>query len=128
MLETLLVLSTAVNRLVEVVIKPLIPLTIPDDIRNLILVISSMVVGILAALGANLNLLAENEFYGQLNPVLGIVLTGIFLGAGSNVIQSVFGLIYGWKEQTKSQNLLRDAMIYNAVTEAEANERQSRPQ
>lgn len=101
MLDELLALSTAVNRLVEVTVKPFLPETLEERLRNAILIAFSMLFGVIAAAGAGLNLLVENPAYGQVDPLIGTVVTGVVVGAGSNVIAAVFGILYGWKENLK---------------------------
>lgn len=104
MLDQLLALSTAVNRLVEVTVKPFLPENLDERLRNGVLLAFSMVFGVIAAGGASLNILADNSAYGEVSSLVGLIVTGLVVGAGSNVIAAVFGILYGWKETLKPTN------------------------
>ena len=79
-------LSMLNNRLVEVILKPLLSLARPRLSKDLLLYIS-IITGIGMAFYSNTNLL-EHYFH---PPIVGIIVTGIIIGGGSNLIHDLFG-------------------------------------
>lgn len=105
MLEQLLYLSAAINRLVEF-FKPQLPATLTDDQRKAALVGLSIVLGFLGAAGLQLNILADSTTYSNVNVVVGYFITGVAASFGSGVASAVLGLIYYKKETEKSQTTI----------------------
>lgn len=100
-INTLLALSAAVTVVVDLIKAIPLVAALGEDTRNAVLFISSLVIGVVGALGGQINLLAENPVYGQVNPVVGIVITGLVLGLGSKAINAAVGLLYGWRDATR---------------------------
>jgi len=79
-------LSMLNNRLVEVILKPLLSLARPRLSKDLLLYIS-IITGIGMAFYSNTNLL--EQYFDP--PIVGIIVTGIIIGGGSNLIHDLFG-------------------------------------
>ena len=79
-------LSMLNNRLVEVILKPLLSLAGPRLSKDLLLYIS-IITGIGMAFYSNTNLL--EQYFDP--PIVGIIVTGIIIGGGSNLIHDLFG-------------------------------------
>jgi len=84
-ITTVAFLSVLNNRLVEMIVKPLLRMS-PRFSKDLLLYIS-IITGIGMALYSDANLLAQ---YFNL-PVVGVIITGIIIGGGSNLIHDLFG-------------------------------------
>ena len=74
------------NRLVEVILKPLLSLARPRLSKDLLLYMS-IITGIGMAFYSNTNLL--EQYFDP--PIVGIIVTGIIIGGGSNLIHDLFG-------------------------------------
>lgn len=76
--------ALAVNRVVEIA-KPAIE-TLPDTYRGITLRATSIGLGVVITVGGgeSFNLLAISPVYGKLNPMAGLVITGIIVGGFSN--------------------------------------------
>jgi|ETNmetMinimDraft_11_1059920.scaffolds.fasta_scaffold07622_1 hypothetical protein len=79
-------LSMLNNRLVEVILKPLLSLARPRLSKDLLLYMS-IITGIGMAFYSNTNLL--EQYFDP--PIVGIIVTGIIIGGGSNLIHDLFG-------------------------------------
>lgn len=101
-IDTLLALSAAVTFVVDLIKAIPFVAALPEATRNLILMFCSLVVGVFATIGAQINLLADNPVYGQTNPMLGMVITGLVVGLGSKAINASVGLLYGWRDAARS--------------------------
>lgn len=94
--------SAAVNRFVEFV-KPYVDkLKFSDEVRDGVLVLVAVLVGILIAL---LSDDAVNVFMGipRLSPIAGQILTGVLAGLGADVLNAVISLLYGWRDNTDAK-------------------------
>lgn len=76
--------ALAVNRIVEIG-KPAFEM-LPDPYKGIALRVSSILLGVIITLGGgeSFNLLALSPVYGQLNPNVGLVITGVIVGGFSN--------------------------------------------
>lgn len=92
--SVVLAASAAVNRFVEFVKPQVRKLAYSTDVQDAILVFVQVLAGIAVALMGNLTL-----FTGVATiPVwFATVLTGVIIGLGSDVINVVIDLLYGWK-------------------------------
>jgi|TARA_Y100000310_G_scaffold132386_2_gene131444 uncharacterized membrane protein (DUF106 family) len=79
-------LSMLNNRLVEVILKPLLSLARPRLSKDLLLYMS-IITGIGMAFYSNTNLL--EQYFDP--PIVGVIVTGIIIGGGSNLIHDLFG-------------------------------------
>lgn len=88
LLATLAFLAGVVNRIIEMGKPAIDELPIGDEWRSAVIRLASILLGVLAVVGggAELNLFALSETYGQINPVFGLVLTGVIVGGFSNVL------------------------------------------
>lgn len=102
MLEMLLALSAAVTAVVDLIKSIPLVTALPEATRNLVLLFSSLVVGVIATIGAQANLLADNPVYGQASPMVGLVITGLVVGLGSKALNAAVGLLYGWRDAARS--------------------------
>lgn len=59
----------------------------------------SLIVAILANEVAGLNLLANTSAATRVSPDVAILLTGVALGFGSNVVNELFGIFEGWHDR-----------------------------
>jgi hypothetical protein len=118
MLEALLALSAIVNRMSEF-IKAMIVAQFPnvsDDQKKVITLASSMVAGVFAAFGANLNVLADNATYAHIPPVIGILATGFLVSLGSEGIHVVYDLLYGWRDKLSVSSMSTTLTVANKGT------------
>ncbi len=105
LLVTLFAISTAVTGIVELIKATPFVAGLSEDRRAVVLFIASLVVGVIGTIGAQTNLLADNAVYGQANPVLGMIITGLVVGMGSKTINAVVSLLYWQKEASKTRAL-----------------------
>ncbi len=93
LLVNLGLVALAVNRVIEV-IKPTIEKTLPAVYQDILIRVLSILVGIVVVVGGGetFNLLALSPVYGQLNPMAGLVITGIIVGAFANGWDTIAGL------------------------------------
>lgn len=93
LLVNLGLVALAVNRVIEV-IKPTIEKTLPAVYQDILIRVLSILVGIVVVVGGGetFNLLALSPVYGQLNPMAGLVITGIIVGAFANAWDTIAGL------------------------------------
>jgi hypothetical protein len=85
-ITTVAFLAVLNNRLVEMILKPLLSLSRPRQSKDLLLYIS-IATGIGMAFYSNANLLGQ--YFDP--PIVGVVVTGIIIGGGSNLIHDLFG-------------------------------------
>lgn len=110
--SVVLAASAAVNRFVEFV-KPVIrKLPYSVQVQDALLVLVQVLAGIAVALIGNLNLFIGVSALPQFAAVL---LTGAIVGLGSDVINVVIDLLYGWKNSvttsSKSQSATADIRL-----------------
>lgn len=76
--------ALAVNRLVEL-IKPAFE-QFPDQYESIAIRVTSILLGVILTVGGgdSFNLLAISPIYGKLNPMAGLVITGIIVGGFAN--------------------------------------------
>lgn len=86
--------SAAVNRFVEFVKPQIRKLPYSPDVQDGLLVFIQVLAGIAVALMGNLNLFVGVP---TLPAWFATVLTGVIAGLGSDVINVVIDLLYGWK-------------------------------
>lgn len=93
LLVNLGLVALAVNRVIEIV-KPTIEKTLPETYQDILIRVLSILIGIVIVVGggASFNLLALSPVYGQLNPMAGLVITGVIVGAFSNAWDTIAGL------------------------------------
>jgi hypothetical protein len=97
--SVVLAASAAVNRFVEFVKPRIRALKYSVDVQDSILVLIQVLAGIAVALMGNLNLFTG---IATLPTVFATVLTGVVVGLGSDVINVVIDLLYGWKNNVTS--------------------------
>lgn len=93
LLVNLGLVALAVNRVVEL-LKPTIE-TLPEAYQDIVIRVLSILIsiGIVVGGGETFNLLALSPVYGQLNPLAGLVITGVIVGAFSNGWDTIAGLL-----------------------------------
>lgn len=98
MIEALLALTAVVNRVTEMLKATVVtPLDLPENQNRAVLIALSSALGIFAAFGAQLNVFADNPTYAAVPATLGMFITGVLIGAGSNAVHAVTDLLYGWR-------------------------------
>lgn len=103
MIENLLIISAAVTGIVELIKTLPFVEALSDSARNAVLFIASLIIAVLGTIGAQINLLADNPVYGQINPMVGMILTGIAVGLGSKALHAIYALLYWNKEAAKAR-------------------------
>lgn len=100
LLATLVFLAGVVNRIVEMMKPGFDELPVSPEWRSTIIRLVSVALGVLAVVGGGeeLNLFALSEVYGTINPVFGLVMTGVIVGGFSNLLYS-FGELLTRKPQ-----------------------------
>lgn len=93
LLVNLGLVALAVNRIIELV-KPSIEQSLPDTYKDILIRVLSILIGVVIVVGGgeSFNLLALSPVYGQLNPYIGLVITGIIVGGFSNAWDTIAGL------------------------------------
>src|SRR5688572_20263841 len=108
MLELLLALSASVNRAIEVVrrateIKDADGVVTGHTLPDWLYLLFSLVGGVFVAFVSNVNLFAADPQYAFLPPIVGLVITGLVIGGGSNVIHAAFDLMNAFKGRIETQ-------------------------
>lgn len=101
-IPVILIISAAVNRFVEI-IKPSIKratdaLKFTEEGYAATVQLVAVLVGILIGLISQVNMLS---FVPNLPPVLGVVITGAFMGFGGDVLNGILDLLYAWQKPTE---------------------------
>lgn len=99
--SVILAASAAVNRFVEFVKPRIRALKYTVEVQDSILVFIQVLAGIAVALMGNLNLFVG---IATLPAIFATVLTGVVIGLGSDVINVVIDLLYGWKNNVTTQS------------------------
>jgi len=97
--SVVLAASAAVNRFVEFVKPSVRKLAYSTDVQDAILVFVQVLAGIAVALMGNLSLFVGVP---TIPAWFATVLTGVIIGLGSDVINVVIDLLYGWKNNVTS--------------------------
>lgn len=104
MLESLLALSAAVKVLTETVAGAIDNrFKLSDDVMSWMTLVISVLVGITATEFAGLNMFAAPGFAVHLSPELGILITGVAVAFGSNVLNELFGVLEGFHDQSQAK-------------------------
>lgn len=92
--------AAAVNRFVEFA-KPFVAkLNLNEELYKSVLVLISVLAGIVVALIGNLNLFSA---IGNMNALVGVLLTGVLSGLGADVINAFIDLLYGWRDVVRAR-------------------------
>jgi uncharacterized protein (DUF697 family) len=94
-IPVILIIASSVNRFVELVKPAIKKFGFTDDVYTAAVQLVAVLVGILIGLIAQVNLLA---FVPTIPPVLGIVITGAFMGFGGDVLNGAIDLLYSWQK------------------------------
>ena len=105
LLVNLGLIALAINRLIEL-LKPAIG-SFPEEYQGLAIRFLSILIGVIITVGGGeaYNLLAISPVYGQLNPTLGLVITGVIVGAFSNGWDKIASLFNPSETTTKTESL-----------------------
>ena len=119
MLDLLIVLSGAVNRAVEL-LKPALERYISDEnARHWATYVVSLLIGVFAAFSANVNILADSERFALVPELFGVIVTGLIIGGGSNVINALFDILYGWRDRVEQPAIGQIALAEYIEPEAQ---------
>ena len=86
-ISTIAFLSLLNNRLIEMVLRPIVKRISDEGVSKDLLLYCSIISGIGIALASRSNLLAD---YFNI-PYVGVAVTGVIIGGGSNLIHDLFG-------------------------------------
>jgi len=95
LLTTLMFLAGVVNRIVELLKPTLEALPISSELRGTVTRALAIALGVIAVVGGGpeLNLFVLSEVYGQINPAIGLIFTGVVVGGFSNLLYALAELL-----------------------------------
>lgn len=99
MLQSILALAAASKVLTELISNAILNnATWPDATKSQLKLLVSVIVGIAAAFATGLNIFAAFNFQVSVPAAVGVLVTGVIVGFGSNVVNEIFGVLEGWND------------------------------
>lgn len=104
MLQSLLALAAACKVLTELISNGLLSgaPSIPDAHKSQLKLLVSVIVGVVAAFTTGQNVFTAFTFQVSVPPLIGVLVTGVVVGFGSNVVNEIFDVLQGWSDAMNS--------------------------